>query len=62
MTEADQASYRAFMAGETDSGGHLEPHEVPSSLISAKGKSFKDGNIKALREFKSVKKGMVQDD
>jgi hypothetical protein len=58
MTEEDQAAYRAFIAGERESGAKLVPGTVPSSLVSAKSKSFKDGNMKALREFKSVKKGM----
>ncbi|CAE7449224.1 unnamed protein product [Symbiodinium microadriaticum] len=57
MTEADQEAYRAFLAGETDGNRKLAPETVPSAL-STKSKSFKDGNIKALREFKSVKKGL----
>ena len=59
MTEADQKAYRAFLAGERDGSQQLAPEAVPSAL-STRSKSFKDGNIKALREFKSVKKGMVE--
>ena len=58
MTEADQEAYRAFLAGEKKGSEKLTPEAVPSAL-STRSKSFKDGNIKALREFKSVKKGLV---
>jgi hypothetical protein len=60
MTPEDEERFKANLA-HTD--GHREvlaPIDVPSALLTAKTTSFQ-GNMKSLREFKSIKKQIDSD-
>eukprot|EP00604_Paraphysomonas_vestita_P003356 CAMPEP_0174818956 /NCGR_PEP_ID=MMETSP1107-20130205/1916_1 /TAXON_ID=36770 /ORGANISM="Paraphysomonas vestita, Strain GFlagA" /LENGTH=284 /DNA_ID=CAMNT_0016031613 /DNA_START=1600 /DNA_END=2454 /DNA_ORIENTATION=- len=60
MTAEDEARFKEHLALGAGRSEVLAPAEVPSSLLSAKTKSF-NGNMKSLREFKSIKKAMEND-
>lgn len=60
MTPEDEERFKASLARKDGHREVLAPIDVPSALLMGKGTSFQ-GNIKSLREFKSIKKQMESD-
>ncbi len=60
MNAEDEERYKQSLALGEGRSEALAPAEVPSALLSAKTKSFQ-GNMRSLREFKSIKKAMETD-
>ena len=59
MTPEDEERFKESLSRKDGQREVLTPIEVPSALLIGKGTSFQ-GNMKSLREFKSIKKNMEQ--